>query len=384
MEVNQYINDKKYSAAGCSIVGQVRKANEDSCGYSEVPNGQLFVVCDGMGGHVGGAVASKIAVESIINFMKKEKFDDVPRALDDALKFANIQIIGKSIEDPFLKGMGTTACIVLLVGSQAWIAHVGDSRIYLFTGHDKILYRVTKDHSYVQMLVDKGELDDRQAEHHPRKNVILKALGIDSDLQPEVVATPLKLSADDCFLICSDGLSGMIEDDAIEEIMRKQTTVDKLVEILVDEANAPEKGKDNITAQVIKINESENKASIFTEYNPKWRKTDSVSDTKRSPMNSKVLAAIITTVLIAIIALFFIFSQSGNKLEQLQSEIKAKKEKLGEVNNNLENYKYLFDLYQKEEEKTKMDSLSKQKMALESEIEQLQHSIDSITNKSKK
>ena len=265
-------------AYGLTVTGQVRKANEDSCGFSTVPNGDLFVVCDGMGGHVGGATASKIAVEQIIEHFKAQYYQNVYQALFDALCRANIQILGEAAANPSLKGMGTTACIVLIQGDDAYIAHVGDSRIYLYEAAKKRLFRITKDHSLVQALVDQGQLDDRDAEHHPQKNVILKALGTREVLKPEVYTCPVQPASGDIFLICSDGLSGMVDDNGIEAILSSDSSIEEKTDQLVANANVPGKGLDNITAQLIKVIKSPYPSSNHPDHNPRWRNEGMVVD----------------------------------------------------------------------------------------------------------
>jgi len=253
-----------------SVTGHVRKANEDACEIAyRTPNGDVFVVCDGMGGHAGGATASKIAVKSIIDYLQREKYPNPREALYDALEYANRQILdyaGKHIE---LRGMGTTACILLLQDNEAWIAHAGDSRIYLFLGKERQLHRITKDHSYVQTLVDIGEITDEQAETHPDKNCITKALGIKRDIKSEVAPNPILPKNGDIFLICSDGLSGMINDTTIEGVLTNDETSikekgRKLIQLALDND-----GLDNITVQLIQINNSPHVESIFKSYNPK-------------------------------------------------------------------------------------------------------------------
>ena len=265
------VNNANLEAYGLSITGQVRQANEDSCGFATVPNGELFVVCDGMGGHVGGATASRIAVDQIIEHFKAQLYPNIYEALNDALCRANIQILGAADAEPSLKGMGTTACIVLVNENDAYIAHVGDSRIYLFEAEKRRLFRITKDHSFVQSLVDMGQLDDREAEHHPRKNVIMKALGTKEELKPEVYMSPVQPAKGDMFLICSDGLSGMVDDNGIESILASDQSVEQKVLDLVNNANVPGKGLDNITAQVIKVVESPYPVSNHPDHNPSWR-----------------------------------------------------------------------------------------------------------------
>lgn len=254
------------------VIGNVRKAQEDSHDIAIMtPNGDVFVVCDGMGGHVGGAKASSIAVSSIIEYLKREKYNDIPQALNEAIQYANMQIIGFATANPEFKGMGTTACIVVLQESEAYIAHVGDSRIYLYLGNEQQLHRVTKDHSYVQTLVDKGEITDDQAEHHPNKNRILKALGIRPEMTPTVNVVHPKNG--DIFLICTDGLNGMICDNTIEQAMKQDTPLEARGELLINLAMQGEPGypggQDNCTLELIKIDNSPWQKSEFISFNPK-------------------------------------------------------------------------------------------------------------------
>ena len=347
------VSNTNIEAYGLSITGQVRQANEDSCGFATVPNGELFVVCDGMGGHVGGATASRIAVEQIIQHFKAKRYPNIYQALHDALCRANIQIIGAANVEPSLKGMGTTACIVLVDGNDAYIAHVGDSRIYLYEDQKKRLFRITKDHSFVQSLVDMGQLDDRDAEHHPRKNVIMKALGTKEELKPEVFMSPVQPAKGDMFLICSDGLSGMVDDDGIEAILSSDQSIEQKVLDLVTNANVPGKGLDNITAQVIKVLESPYPLSNHPDHNPNWRKEANSTPTHNVANNpnpqqvtppkkkkTKVLLAILIPAVILMlligggVAAYFIWWHGKEKTEcvQEQKELENKVEQQDDIN----------------------------------------------------
>ena len=248
------------------VIGNVRTAQEDSHDIAILtPNGDVFVVCDGMGGHVGGKQASSIAVKSIIEHLKKEKYAQPMQALNDALQFANMQILGYAKDHPELRGMGTTACIVLLQDTEAYIAHVGDSRIYMYMGKEQQLHRVTKDHSYVQTLVDAGQITDEEAEHHPNKNRILKALGIKPELVP--TCNVLHPKNGDCFLICSDGLNGMITDSTIEGVLKQNIPLadkgERLIQLALEAG-----GQDNITVELIQISSSPHTQSQFISFNP--------------------------------------------------------------------------------------------------------------------
>lgn len=288
----QAFNNDRVSAASCSITGRVRPANEDNCGYlKDSVNGDLFVVCDGMGGHVGGAVASKMAVDAIIGYLSSQKFDDIVGAMRDALQMANQIIIDKTKSEPSLKGMGTTACILVVQDGLVRIAHIGDSRIYLYASDTGVLHRITKDHSYVQRLIDVGELNDWEAETHPNKNIILKALGVKPTLTfhagdvPEEPVIPME---GDVFMLCSDGLSGMLNDDHIEVILKGRDGVDGKIRQLLSEANAEGKGLDNITVQLIKINQSGAQVRQFVDYNPEWRMQKAFVRTMEIPVQKQI------------------------------------------------------------------------------------------------
>lgn len=273
-----------------SVQGRVRiyKPNEDSQDWKKnTPNGDVFVVCDGMGGHAGGKVASSTATERIIEHLQKERFSDPREALRTALEFANIQILRYANEHLELKGMGTTACVLLLQDDdKAWIAHVGDSRIYLFKGKEKQLHRITKDHSYVQLvLVEKEGMSEEEAEQDSRKNIIMKALGIQESLNPEVAPNAVLPKKSDIFLICSDGLTGMVPDSMIEKILADTTlTLHQKGQKLIYMANE-NGGKDNITVQLIQIEKSPYPQTIYKSYNPANRQFNEPENTKKKKKN---------------------------------------------------------------------------------------------------
>ncbi|MDR1810096.1 MAG: protein phosphatase 2C domain-containing protein, partial [Prevotella sp.] len=206
------MTDIKRDIFSASDVGLARTRNEDACGVADTPNGVVCVVCDGMGGHAGGDIAAQIAVECIIRHLNREVYADLRQALHEALEFANLQIIGAASENPALQGMGATACVLLLQERQAWIAHAGDSRIYLYEPVKQRLHRLTRDHSYVQGLVEQGMITEAEAETHPNRNRILKALGTSENLNAEICAKAIQPANGVIFLVCSDGLSGMVAD----------------------------------------------------------------------------------------------------------------------------------------------------------------------------
>ena len=246
-----------------TVVGKVRKANEDYIDSSiyNLKNGynEVHVVCDGMGGHLGGAVASKTAVECIIQYFKDNPSPNPTIALEKSISFANTQIYAKSIHDENLRGMGTTCTVLLNKGDSIHIAHVGDSRIYMIS--NKKLYQLTKDHSFVQSLVDAGQLHPSKMESHPKKNELTRALGINPEVEVGVSEMPILAKKGDKFLMCSDGLSGLVNDATIENAINKgndQNTVLNLIEMAENAG-----GNDNISVCLISVIESPHEKSVF-------------------------------------------------------------------------------------------------------------------------
>jgi serine/threonine protein phosphatase PrpC len=250
-----------------TVVGLVRKANEDCIGSIITPNKSninLRIVCDGMGGHIGGAKASRIAVKSIQEYFLNNP-NPVPQiALNEAISFANLQIFGSAETETEFKGMGTTCTVLLENEGLIYIAHVGDSRIYIHT--DQKLYRITKDHSYVQELVDKGEITDQQMETHPNKNQLTRALGIAEEVEVEVVSKPILAKAGDTFLMCSDGLNGLINDQMISSVLNTDVELETKVNNLIGMAETAG-GHDNISVDLIKVVESEHIKTQFVNKN---------------------------------------------------------------------------------------------------------------------
>ncbi|MDC1194293.1 Stp1/IreP family PP2C-type Ser/Thr phosphatase [Crocinitomicaceae bacterium] len=298
-----------------SDVGQVRQANEDFCGDKMTVNGHVIVVCDGMGGHVGGATASKIAVNSIIEFFDKEPSDNIYVGISKAFQFANEQVYGNAIAQPELKGMGTTGTVLVIRDEGCYIGHVGDSRIYIKS--DGKLHRLTKDHSFVQGLVDQGIISDDDAESHPKKNQILKALGIGPEVEATVCAAPIQPKPGDTFLLCSDGLNGMIKDPVIEELI-DPSSVQTSAQALIDAANNAG-GTDNITASLVCISESSFATSSFKSFNPVVASVNAdtiiiENDDRVAPPNGKLKWIILGVAgLAVIVTLAILFIPGGKK-----------------------------------------------------------------------
>jgi len=272
-----------------SVIGLVRKANEDSIGSltnkQTNGNGDIFVVCDGMGGHVGGATASQTAIKCILQYFEQEVNTNPIVALEKAISFANQQIFGLAQQDPSLKGMGTTCTVLLCKEDKIYIAHVGDSRIYINT--DNKLYRITKDHSFVQKLVDAGQLEDSEMETHPRKNELTKALGIAANVEVEVAENPILPKSGDKFLMCSDGLCGLVNDLTIANTINNTVGLDAVNELIQLAENAG--GNDNISVDIIDVIQSPHSKTIFKDQGNKSLTATQVLDIPSMKGDMKLL-----------------------------------------------------------------------------------------------
>lgn len=242
----------KVDAAALTDIGLVRDHNEDAL-LSEPP---LFVVADGMGGHLGGEVASAIAIETLRDGFSKRG----PEGLADSVRRANEAILQRGQADPAVEGMGTTITAAVLTGSTLHIAHVGDSRAYIRREGELLL--VTNDHTLVGEMVREGTLSDDQARVHPRRSILVRALGIETDV--EVDLTDLPLQAGDRLLLCSDGLNSLITDELITELCAPEYTPEEACTRLVEAANQAG-GTDNITVIVADFAEGTEEASDLTE-----------------------------------------------------------------------------------------------------------------------
>jgi serine/threonine protein phosphatase PrpC len=258
----------KATAAARSDVGQVREGNEDAYLVAE----PLFGVADGMGGHVAGDVASQTAVSIITEKASEAARPDV---LPELLKEANTAIWEKAQSDPSLHGMGTTCTLLLLEDDQAFFAHVGDSRAYLLRDGD--LSQLTEDHTLVQRMVKEGRLKREDASLHPQRSIITRALGVDR--QVDVDTFEIQLQEGDRLLLCSDGLTSMVADKRIEEILAEEVDPQRAGDRLIGLANEAG-GEDNITVVIVDIGEgpkSEASSSVVAE--PQREATDPTAET---------------------------------------------------------------------------------------------------------
>jgi len=251
--------------------GLIREVNEDNLGHGlNSVNGDIFVVCDGMGGHAGGQQASKIGVNAILAELSQKQHSNMHVAISAALVFANDQVLGHAASVPSLKGMGSTATVAVIKDDLLYIGNVGDSRAYIFS--DGKLFRITRDDSYVQELVDSNAITEDEAETHPNKNRILQALGSKAIINPRIPGKPFKLKSGDVLMLCSDGLTSMVIDEFIEQLINPNDlleSIDKMHDLAMTNG-----GKDNITITLIKIVESPFSTSEFDHYTQKYLKIE--------------------------------------------------------------------------------------------------------------
>ena len=227
----------KIEVGSATDIGRVRERNEDSV----LVDPPLYVVADGMGGHRGGQVASQVALETM-----EELATEGPGSLAEHVRRANRAVWDRSVEDERLSGMGTTLTAARIDGASALIAHVGDSRAYLL--RDGMLRQLTTDHTLVDRMVKSGEITEAEAEVHPHKNVLTRALGTDE--QVEVDEDSIALVDGDRLMICSDGLTGMVTEDQIQAILENSDHPQQAADRLVKAANRAG-GIDNISVVVL-------------------------------------------------------------------------------------------------------------------------------------
>lgn len=239
---------------GKTDIGKVRDTNQDTFAYGEpIEEGCFALVCDGMGGQNGGNIASQSARDKLTeNFVRSMDSNmstqDIKSMMMEGFKKANLSIYDKSKINDNLHGMGTTIVAAATLGDYVCIGHVGDSRAYLYA--DGLLTQITSDHSFVQLLVERGKISKEDAKDHPRRNEITRAIGVSDYVETDILE--LNLREKNRILLCSDGLTGVCTDEEICEIL-KSSDSKQSVERLINLAN-DHGGKDNITVVVIENN----------------------------------------------------------------------------------------------------------------------------------
>jgi protein phosphatase len=235
-------------------VGMIRSGNEDNFAVDANGARGIFIVADGMGGHAAGEVASEMAVQIIqreLSPVVDLLSEEVTKLVANTLRKANRAIHDRTLTEVDKQGMGTTASVLLVSGSRYLIGQVGDSRIYLM--RDGTLQQLTKDHSYVQEQVDAGFLTPEQARYHPYSNVITRCVGASPDVEPDTYRGEMRNG--DIFLVASDGLTGMVDDRRLGQLLGSRAEPERKVQALISEANG-RGGLDNITAIIVQVMEA--------------------------------------------------------------------------------------------------------------------------------
>ncbi len=235
-------------------IGQKRQLNQDFIYRSETPVGNLpnvFIVADGMGGHNAGDYASRLAVETVVEEISTSFEKNPVKILNNAIERANEMLRKRAREDRALSGMGTTIVAATCIGKYLEVANVGDSRLYVISDE---IRQITQDHSLVEEMVRMGGLDKETARNHPDKNIITRAVGARRDV--EVDFFDVELQTGDMVLLCSDGLTNMVDDEMICRILKGDGNLEDRVEELTRTANQ-NGGKDNISVIVIELSADE-------------------------------------------------------------------------------------------------------------------------------
>lgn len=229
--------------------GVLRSMNQDYYFSSDTPIGNLpnlYIVCDGMGGHKAGEYASRYTVERMVAHVSRSRLENPVRILRDAIQKANEILVIESKEDEEKQGMGTTVVAATIIDHRLYVANVGDSRLYVI---GEKIEQITKDHSYVEEMVRLGKVERDEARTHEKKNVITRAVGAMEEIKIDIFEVDLKDK--DVVLLCTDGLTNMVTDEKIFQIVLSSIHTERIAQLLVEEANK-NGGKDNITAVVLK------------------------------------------------------------------------------------------------------------------------------------
>lgn len=242
-----------------SDIGRKRMVNEDRVAFLEHPDHfKLAILADGMGGHNAGDVASEMAIQEMKSYFLNLDAEQVNSSeakrqwMLEVIQMINEKIYNHSLSHEGCRGMGTTAITVLIDGDQCLIGHIGDSRVYYFTTENVSL--VTRDHSYVNFLIENGEISEDEAENHPQKNIIVKSLGTESTIDPDFYE--LQLSKPSYLLICSDGLSNKISKEEMAAILTLPLSIEEKGKKLIQLAN-DSGGEDNISVILLSMSDEE-------------------------------------------------------------------------------------------------------------------------------
>lgn len=300
--------------AGLTDTGRLRQLNEDSLISFDCPNGKVVVVCDGMGGQNAGDLASQLAVTVIKDILGDNTFNNPSEAIVKSMTAANQAILHRASRDENLTGMGSTCVMIIIKDNIVYYGSVGDSRIYTVINGN--LRQLTKDQSYVQTLVDAGEITMIDAEHHQDKNQITNALGIEGMTPPVVGQIQLLPGHDAMFLLCSDGLSGMVSNNIImsvlaDKTMSLQDKAGKLIE-LANESG----GLDNITVQLVEYHDAEKNTNALAGKRAEVR--------KNKTFTNYLIVAVVFCLIVGGLAFWFIYNSKQDDNPKKETPVVVK------------------------------------------------------------
>lgn len=299
---------ENYIIANKTDVGCTRQVNEDSMITFDSPNGRVVAVCDGMGGQAAGDVASQLACNIIRDILENNTFANPLEAITRSMIAANQGILYRTAQQPELEGMGATCVMLIIKDNIVYYGWVGDSRIYYISNHT--IRQISRDQSYVQSLVDSGQITAEEAAHHPQKNEITNALGLQGMTPPVLCQMPITPEPGGVFLLCSDGLTGMVDDAQIERTVSKpELSLQEKAEHLVALANR-NGGLDNISVQLVEFPRS-GKGGAFV--------TPQRKGGKRSNLWMLITVAVLVVAL-AIGGYFVFFNKKETKVVEEKKE----------------------------------------------------------------
>lgn len=232
-------------------IGMKRQMNQDYIFCAENPIGNfpnLFIVADGMGGHKAGDYASRTCVDCVVDSIKNSQLKTPISILEEAIQKANAQVLTDSQTNTEYEGMGTTFVSAVIIDQNLYVANIGDSRLYIM--NDSGIRQITQDHSLVEEMIRNGEIERKESRLHPNKNIITRALGTSKEITADYFE--VELQKDDMVLLCSDGLSNMMEDEDIMYVVRRYSDISTAGNKLIEKANACG-GKDNISIILIRV-----------------------------------------------------------------------------------------------------------------------------------
>ena len=304
---------ENYIIAKATDVGRTRQVNEDSMTVFNSPNGQVMVVCDGMGGQAAGDVASQLSVSIIESILTDNTFETPEEAIRRSVMAANQGVLNRTAQNPEQEGMGSTCVMLIISNGKVHCGWIGDSRIYYIANHT--IRQISHDQSYVQQLVDSGQITAAEAANHPQKNEITNCIGLPGMTAPETIPMPITPEPGSVFLLCSDGLSGPVGERQIERVvsnerMTLQEKANRLIE-LANEAGGP----DNITVELVQFQSTDN-------INGKPSNIEVAHNTTHQKKSHALLYSLLGVVAVGVIgAGIYIFASGQEKNTEEKKEV---------------------------------------------------------------